>query len=58
VITTIPADKGTHNVACNGKPLYLTSRNNNRLLVLSGADVTVKAEMETGDEPHGVACQK
>ena len=42
----------------DGKHLYVTSRDDNKLLMLSAADLSVKAEVVTGDEPHGVAYRK
>jgi YVTN family beta-propeller protein len=45
-------------VSPDGKSLYVTSRDDNKLLVLSAADLSVKAEVATGDEPHGVAYRK
>jgi YVTN family beta-propeller protein len=45
-------------ISPDGKNLYLTSRDDNKLLMLSAADLSVKAEVVTGDEPHGVAYRK
>ncbi len=45
-------------ISPDGKNLYLTSRDDNKLLGLSAADLSVKTELATGDEPHGVACRK
>jgi len=45
-------------ISPDGKNLYLTSRDDNRPLTLSAADLSVKAKMATGDEPHGVAYGK
>jgi YVTN family beta-propeller protein len=45
-------------VSPDGKNLYLISRDDNKLLVLSPADLSVKAEIATSDEPHGMAYRK
>jgi YVTN family beta-propeller protein len=42
-------------VSPDGKTLYVTSRDENKLLAVSAADLKVAAEVPTGDEPHGVA---
>jgi DNA-binding beta-propeller fold protein YncE len=60
LITSIPADKGAHNVTFspNGKLALIATRDDNKLLVVSAADLSVKAEVATDDEPHGVAYRK
>jgi YVTN family beta-propeller protein len=45
-------------ISPDGKNLYITSRDDNKLLVVSAADLSVKAEVATDDEPHGVAYRK
>jgi YVTN family beta-propeller protein len=45
-------------ISPDGKNLYVTSRNDNKLLMLSADDLSVKAEVATGDEPYGVAYRK
>jgi YVTN family beta-propeller protein len=60
ITKTAPAGKRPDMIAISpdGKNLYVTSRDENKLLVLSAADLSRKAEVETGDEPHGVAYRK
>jgi YVTN family beta-propeller protein len=45
-------------ISPDGKTLYITSRDDNRLLMLSATDLSVKADVATGDEPHGMAYRK
>ena len=60
VSKTAPAAKRPDmiTISPDGKNLYITSRDDNKLLVLSAADLSVKTEVATGDEPHGVAYRK
>ena len=45
-------------ISPDGKTLYVTSRDEDKLLVVSAANLKVKAEVATGKEPHGVAYRK
>jgi YVTN family beta-propeller protein len=45
-------------ISPDGKTLYVTSRDDNKLLAVSATDLTVTAQVDTGDEPHGVAYRK
>jgi YVTN family beta-propeller protein len=45
-------------VSPDGKTLYITSRDDNKLLMLAAADLSLKSEVATDDEPHGVAYRK
>jgi YVTN family beta-propeller protein len=45
-------------ISPDGKTLYVTSRDDNKLLVLTAGDLTRQAEAPTGDEPHGVAYRR
>jgi DNA-binding beta-propeller fold protein YncE len=60
ITKTAPAGKRPDMIAINpdGKNLYLTSRDDNKPLVLSAADLSAKTEVATGDEPHGMAYRK
>jgi DNA-binding beta-propeller fold protein YncE len=60
ITNTVPAGKHPDMLAIspNGKNLYVTSRDENKLLISSAADLGLKAEAATGDEPHGVAYRK
>lgn len=60
ITKTAPAGKRPDMIAVSpdGKNLYITSRDDNTLLLLSAADLSVKAQVDTGDEPHGVAYRK
>jgi YVTN family beta-propeller protein len=60
ITKTAPAGKCPDMIAISpdGKNLYVTSRDDNNLLVLSVANLSVKAEVATSDEPHGVAYRK
>lgn len=42
-------------VSSDGKTLYVTSRNEDSLLVVSAQDLKLIATIPTGKEPHGVA---
>ena len=42
-------------ISSDGATLYVTSRNENKLLVVSASDLAVLGEVATGEEPHGVA---
>jgi YVTN family beta-propeller protein len=65
-LQTIAAGKGVmagkhpdmRTINPDGKDLYTTSRNDNKLLMLVAADLSVKTEVATGDEPHGVAYRR
>jgi len=60
ITKTAPAGKRPDMIAINpdGKNLYITSPDDNKLLVLSAAELRAKADVVTGDEPHGVAYRK
>jgi len=45
-------------ISPDGNTLYLTSRDENKLLVVSAKDLKVTGEVPTGEEPHGVAYRK
>jgi YVTN family beta-propeller protein len=45
-------------VSPDGKTLYVTSRDENKLLVVAATDLKVTAQVDTGDEHHGVAYRK
>ena len=45
-------------ISPDGKTLYVTSRDEDKLLVVSTANLKVKPEVATGKEPHGVAYRK
>jgi YVTN family beta-propeller protein len=45
-------------ISPDGNTLYVTSRDENKLLAVSATDLTVTAQVDTGDEPHGVAYRK
>jgi YVTN family beta-propeller protein len=45
-------------VSPDGKALYVTSRDDNKLLVVSASDLQIAAQADTGDEPHGVVYRK
>jgi hypothetical protein len=45
-------------ISPDGKTLYITSRDDTRFLMLLAADLSVKADVATGDEPHGMSCRK
>jgi hypothetical protein len=42
----------------DGKTLYATSRDEDKLLTVSANDLKITAEADTGDAPHGVAYRK
>jgi hypothetical protein len=42
----------------DAKDLQITSADENKLPVLSAADLSVKAEVESGDEPYSVAYRR
>ncbi len=60
ITKTAPAAKRPDMIAVSpdGKNLYITSRDDNKLLVPSAADLSVKTEVATGDETHGMGYRK
>jgi YVTN family beta-propeller protein len=60
IIKTAPAGKRPDMIAVSpdGQTLYVTSRDENKLLQVSANDLKITAEVDTGDEPHGVAYRK
>jgi YVTN family beta-propeller protein len=57
ILKTAPIGKRPDQIAISpdGTILYVTSRHENKLLIVSATDLRVIGEVVTGKDPHGMA---